>query len=73
MAINLIEGRLTFSFSDECKAVAYDKWAFVRNQYQSVCESTKAVDFLCIDRQAVIYEKQLGKRLQITGVTPNTK
>ena len=50
MAINLTEGRLTFSFSDNCKAAAYDKWAFVRNQYQGVCGGTKAVDFLCIDR-----------------------
>lgn len=49
MTIDFTEGRLTFSFADGCNATAYDRWAFVRNQYQSVCGSTKAVDFLCIN------------------------
>ena len=49
MATDLTEGRLIFSFANQCNAVAYDQWSFVRNQYQSVCGSTKAVDFLCLD------------------------
>jgi hypothetical protein len=46
---NLSEGRLTFIFDAGCGASAYDKRSFFRNQYQSVCGSSKGVDFLCID------------------------
>ena len=49
MTDDITEGRLAFSFSDGCDATKYDQWAFVRNQFQSICGGTKAVDILCMD------------------------
>lgn len=48
-----IEGRLTFSFDAGCNTAQYDKWSFVRNQFQNVCGGSKAVDFLCIENSVL--------------------
>ncbi|WP_022949218.1 hypothetical protein [Methylohalobius crimeensis] len=48
------EGGLTFSFANGCcDATAFDKWSFIRNQFQSICGGSKAVDFLCIDNDVL--------------------
>ena len=41
------EGRLEFTFPENCTASKYDDWAFYRHQFGNVADS-KAVDFLCI-------------------------
>lgn len=43
----ITEGKLEFTFPQDCTASKYDEWAFYRNQFGNVAES-KAVDFLCI-------------------------
>jgi hypothetical protein len=46
----IVEGNLTFEFPDGWQAEQYDRWSFYRNQYQQVCNGTKAVDLLAIDQ-----------------------
>ena len=45
------EGDLTFSFETNGGSLAsqYDTWSFYRNQFISVCNGTKAVDFIYVD------------------------
>ncbi|CAM5194244.1 hypothetical protein OURE66S_00590 [Oligella ureolytica] len=46
------EGHLEFDFLTEhgSRASQYDKWSFYRNQFINVTKSTKAVDFIYIDK-----------------------
>ena len=44
----IVEGALSFTFPDHCKADKYDEWSFYRNQFQSVAGGSKAVDILCL-------------------------
>jgi hypothetical protein len=43
---NLIEGRISFTFSDADFAEKYDDWQHYRNVYQKACGSSQAVDFI---------------------------
>ncbi len=47
----LREGKLTFSFPGGLQATRYDRWAFYRNQFQSVAGGSKAVDIICLTRE----------------------
>lgn len=49
MTIDLVEGDLTFSFPVQTSASKYDGWSHYRNQFQSFCGGSKAVDFVCRD------------------------
>jgi len=44
--LTLIEGRLSFSFTDVDFAEKYDEWSHYSNVYNSACTSSKAVDFI---------------------------
>jgi len=44
----IIEGKLKFTFCEDCCASQYDNWSFYRNQFQNTCGSAKAVDILCV-------------------------
>ncbi len=44
----ICEGNLSFHFPDTWEATKYDDWSFHRNQFQSVCGGTKAIDILAI-------------------------
>ncbi len=44
----IIEGRLKFTFSEDCHVSKYDKWSFYGNQFQKTCGSAKAVDIVCV-------------------------
>jgi len=44
--ITLKEGALSFEFKDVEFAEKYDDWVHYRNQFNSVCGSSKAVDFI---------------------------
>jgi hypothetical protein len=46
---SITEGQLTFQFPDDWKASKFDEWSFYRNQFQSVCGGSKAVDVLAIE------------------------
>jgi hypothetical protein len=43
------EGSLTFEFPAGWDVSKLDGWSFYRNQFQSVCDGTKAVDLLAIE------------------------
>jgi len=45
----LSEEQLTFTFDEQCQVSKYDDWSFVRNQFQSCCGGSKAIDMVCID------------------------
>lgn len=44
----LREGRLAFNFSNVDFATKYDDWVHYRNQYNSACGGSKAVDFVVL-------------------------
>ena len=46
---NLVEGKLKFTFTKSCRASKYDEWSFYKNQFQSVCDGSKAVDIICLN------------------------
>lgn len=46
---SITEGNLTFAFSAGWKISKLDEWSFYRNQFQKVCNGTKAVDILAIE------------------------
>jgi hypothetical protein len=46
---SVTEGSLTFEFSAGWEASKLDEWSFYRNQFQKVCNGTKAVDILAIE------------------------
>jgi hypothetical protein len=43
------EDRLTFEFAAGWEVSKLDGWSFYRNQFQSVCNGTKAVDLLAME------------------------
>ena len=45
------EGKLLFTFPETWTASKLDEWSFYRNQFQSVCGGTKAIDILAIDHR----------------------
>lgn len=45
----ITEGNLLFTFSETWSVSKLDEWSFYRNQFQSVCGGTKAIDILAID------------------------
>jgi len=45
----LAEGELSFEFSPGWEISKLDEWSFYRNQFQNVCNGTKAVDILAIE------------------------
>jgi hypothetical protein len=47
----LIEGALTFTFPPQSTASKYDDWAHYRNQFQTTCGGSKAVDMVYTDGQ----------------------
>lgn len=47
----ITEGELTFAFADGWLAEKYDEWSHYRNQFNSVCGGTKAIDMLAIEPQ----------------------
>lgn len=46
---SVTEGNLTFEFTAGWDVSKLDGWSFYRNQFQSVCDGTKAVDILAIE------------------------
>lgn len=42
------EDRLTFTFAAAAQASKYDAWSHYRNQFNSACGGTKAVDMVCV-------------------------
>ena len=50
MGDEIKEGRLTFTFPDSWKASSYDKWVFYRKHFAKICDKTKAIDILALDR-----------------------
>jgi hypothetical protein len=46
---SITEGNLTFEFTAGWEIGKLDDWSFYRNQFQSVCNGTKAVDLLAIE------------------------
>ncbi len=49
---SITEGNLQFAFPNEWQATTFDSWSFYRNQFQSVCGGSKAVDLLAIEPTA---------------------
>ncbi|MCP5163050.1 MAG: hypothetical protein H6999_05145 [Hahellaceae bacterium] len=47
----IIEGRLAFTFPENCQSSKYDEWSFYRNQFNSAFGGTKAIDIVHIDNQ----------------------
>ncbi len=47
----LTEGRLTFTFDDDCDVGKYDDWSYYRQYFQSAAGSSKAVDFVCVSKR----------------------
>ena len=46
---SISEGDLTFDFSAGWEISKLDHWSFYRNQFQSVCSGSKAVDILAVE------------------------
>jgi hypothetical protein len=46
---SITEGNLTFEFPAGWEVSKPDGWSFYRNQFQSVCTSTRAVDVLAVE------------------------
>lgn len=47
----LQEGALTFIFPEGASASKYDDWSHYRNQYQSICGGSKAVDIVYLEQK----------------------
>lgn len=45
----IVEGQLTFTFPDGTMSTKYDDWSFYRNQFNSTCGGTKAVDIIYLE------------------------
>jgi hypothetical protein len=52
MMPTITEGQLTFIFPDSRLASKFDDWSFYRNQFQRVCNGTKAIDVLAVEVRA---------------------
>jgi hypothetical protein len=46
---SITEGGLTFDFPVEWEVSKLDEWSFYRNQFQSVCNGTKAIDIMAVE------------------------
>lgn len=46
---SITEGNLTFDFSAGWEVSKLDEWSFYRNQFQRVCNGTKAVDIVAVE------------------------
>lgn len=46
---SITEGNLTFDFSAGWEVSKLDEWSFYRNQFQSVCNGTKAIDIMAVE------------------------
>lgn len=46
---SITEGNFTFDFSAGWEVSRLDEWSFYRNQFQSVCGGTKAVDIMAVE------------------------
>ena len=55
MMPTIAEGQLTFDFPDSWRASKFDEWSFYRNQFQQVCNGTKAVDILAVEPRACFW------------------
>jgi hypothetical protein len=53
--ISFDEGRLTFGFPNEWKVCKFDASSFYRNQFQSSCGGTKAVDIVALDGRQCLW------------------
>lgn len=51
--VTLVEEKLSFAFKDVDFAEKYDDWKHYRNQYNSVCGGSKAVDFLVMKNDEI--------------------
>lgn len=49
--IEIIEGSLVFSFSDDATVSKYDEWSFYRNQFNAAFGGMKAVDLLYVAKR----------------------
>ncbi len=47
---SLIEGKLTFTFDDDCEVGKYDQWSFHQESFQSAAGGSKAIDFVCVGK-----------------------
>lgn len=47
-ATSIREGQLIFQFPDNWTVTKFDEWSFYRNQFQRVCNGTKAVDLIAV-------------------------
>lgn len=47
--LQITEGNLTFTFSDNANATKYDTWSFYRNQFNHAFGGAKAVDIILVD------------------------
>lgn len=52
---SITERNLTFDFPAQWDATKFDEWSFYRNQFQSVCGGTKAIDVLAIQHPACMW------------------
>lgn len=46
---SITEGSLTFGFPAGWEVSKLDEWSFYRNQFQNVCNGTKAIDILALE------------------------
>ncbi len=51
----IVEGQLTFRFPDHWQASKFDQWRFFRNQFQSVCGGSKAIDVLAVEPHSCLW------------------
>lgn len=49
------EGDLKFTFPDNVLASKFDQWSFYRNQFQSVCDGSKAVDLIALEPNSCLW------------------
>jgi hypothetical protein len=51
----LIEDQLAFTFPDNWSVTKYDEWSFYRNQFQNCCCGNKAVDFIALTQDNILW------------------
>ena len=64
------EGRLQFDFPENWTATNFDQWSFYRNQFQSVCSGTKAIDILAIEPNECIWIIEVKDYRQFQRIKP---
>lgn len=53
--VDIVEGRLTFSFPENMKAIKFDDTAFYRNRFLKVRNNIKAIDIIALDDKKVYF------------------